>query len=375
MIDLEPGDCVSLVVDGQDLSATLVAGTFRGNSVDFEAVIGDVVPDTRQLAADSGRFPTQTVNLPGDTVAEFLDLPMLTGEMDAGNQIRMFAALSGTSLGWRGARVYLSADHGSSYSGIGAQSVPAIMGVADHALAPASPSIWDRRNELIVSLFRADQSLESVSETALLNGANLALLGDEIIQFRRAELLEDGQYRLFDLLRGRRGTEWAISSHLPDEQFVLLRRPDLLSVTGDLARLGQNLLVKAVSFQQAVDQVPPQIVVPKGRAQRPFSPAHISAERKTNGDWSLGWIRRVRFGGDWLDGTDVPLGEETERYAISLSQPDGTIQREIVQSSTSLTYSAEQQMTDAGGPVASIQVDVAQMSATVGRGDAARALF
>jgi hypothetical protein len=37
----------------------------------------------------------------------------------------------------------------------------------------------------------------------------------------------------------------------------------------------------------------------------------------------LRWTRRSRAGWGWADGGDVPLGEETERYRVTLTAPDG----------------------------------------------------
>ena len=54
------------------------------------------------------------------------------------------------------------------------------------------------------------------------NGANAALLGEEIIQFQTAILVGAGLYTLSNLLRGRRATEGATSSHAVGENFVLL---------------------------------------------------------------------------------------------------------------------------------------------------------
>ena len=39
---------------------------------------------------------------------------------------------------------------------------------------------------------------------------NLAAIGDELVQFGRAERIGPARWRLSRLLRGRRGTEWAV---------------------------------------------------------------------------------------------------------------------------------------------------------------------
>jgi hypothetical protein len=55
-------------------------------------------------------------------------------------------------------------------------------------------------------------TLSSVTRDQVLDGSNVALLGDEIIQFRTATQLAAQRYRLTGLLRGRLGTDWAVGT-------------------------------------------------------------------------------------------------------------------------------------------------------------------
>src|SRR6202000_1820617 len=65
-------------------------------------------------------------------------------------------------------------------------------------------------------------SLSSCTQIDLLNGANAALLGNEILQFQTATLTGPGLYTLSNLLRGRRGTETTTGAHAIGESFVVL---------------------------------------------------------------------------------------------------------------------------------------------------------
>ncbi len=69
--------------------------------------------------------------------------------------------------------------------------------------------MWDTENVLDVLVQCPGLEFESRTELEVLNGANLLLVGEEIIQFADAEQLGPSK-----LLRGRRGTEWAIE-HAP----------------------------------------------------------------------------------------------------------------------------------------------------------------
>jgi hypothetical protein len=75
--------------------------------------------------------------------------------------------------------------------------------------------------------------LFNASALEVLNNANAAVLGDEIIQFRTATLLlaNSRRYRLSGLLRGRRGTEWAVDTHTAHDRFVMINPDGVKRVT------------------------------------------------------------------------------------------------------------------------------------------------
>ena len=85
--------------------------------------------------------------------------------------------------------------------------------------------------------------LLSCDEAALAEGANLAVVGSEVIQFAVAEPLGDGGFRLSHLLRARSGTEAAIGTHRAGEIFALVQRDALRTV--DLPQWTRGSAVKA----------------------------------------------------------------------------------------------------------------------------------
>ncbi|MGO7251473.1 hypothetical protein ACCS63_34645, partial [Rhizobium brockwellii] len=50
----------------------------------------------------------------------------------------------------------------------------------------------------------------------------------------------------------------------------------------------------------------------------PPSPVGWRCRRGADGRVALGWTRRSRIGWRWLDRVDSPLGEEAERYRITI---------------------------------------------------------
>jgi hypothetical protein len=163
--------------------------------------------------------------------------------------------------------------------------------------------------------------LADASPDALDAGVNLALVGDELIQFGRAEPLGGGRWALSQLWRGRRGTEDAIGGMMAGDRFVLIM-PETLAVQDGRGAVGARLIVMATGVG---DAEPVEVVVPvTGRSATPPAPVALQAQPVAGG-WALRWTRRSRVGWRWGDGTDSPLGEGVERYQLRVAvagQPD-----------------------------------------------------
>ncbi len=202
-----------------------------------------------------------------------------------------------------------------------------VLGFADSALAVGSPALFDDCSMVEVTLVKADMALAHASGAALLAGANLAMLGAEMIQYGRADPwppAADGRprYRLSHLLRGRGGTEDAIATHQTGEAFVPLGSVDdpalaLLPERIGLQPLGPGTIITA---RRPGTETPLLIeVATAGRALRPLAPVHVRTERQTDSGFALSWTRRSRDGWDWRDGLDAPLDEPVEAYRVTLT--------------------------------------------------------
>src|SRR5690606_27805468 len=138
-----------------------------------------------------------------------------------GGSAGFYLAMTSADPKWRGAVLMRSADNGASYDMVAQGASPAIAGVNLTALPPGPTDYWDEGDAVTVRLLMPEMELESRPELAILNGANAALIEGEVLQFRNAELLPDGSYRLSGLLRGRRGTERHMT-HDAGARFILL---------------------------------------------------------------------------------------------------------------------------------------------------------
>lgn len=361
--ELEPGDrvlytlddrLVDLLIEEMEIASGHI--TLAGSPLTAFAALAD--------GADTGLFPPPQLIAPGDSVFEFLEPPGIGRDPSRPNA---FIAASGASAGWRGAGLFVSRDGGASFDAFANAPAPAVVGTTTTALPAGPTAAWDEGSTVDVALLRSDTALESRAALGVLNGANTAVIGEEVVQFREADLQGDGSYRLSGLLRGRSGTEAAVGAHGTAERFVLLDGGALVPAAPPMEIIGQQLLVKPVTVGRTLEETPAQAVTVSGGSLKPLSPAHVRGTRNGAGDLTLGWIRRTRTGGAWLDGADVPLGEEREAYEIDILSGGAPV-RTIVAESPAAVYTAAEQTADFGAPQAAVDIAVYQMSAVVGRG-------
>ena len=310
-------------------------------------------------AADSGRVLAEVAAPPGDTVIEILDLPPLPGPLPTGPLLWIAAA--GTGAGWRRAEVLVSRDGGDSYVNAATIGNATVMGTADTVLPPSSAATWDRDAFVDVTLLHPGMWLTGRSTAAVLADANLALVGDEIIQFTTATAIAPGRLRLSGLLRGRRGTEAAMTRHRAGERFVCLDPVGLTGFDPGADAIGTAFRFKANGGSAGNTAAQPIDLTLAGRALQPLRPVHLTA-RRTGDGIAIGWIRCSRAGFNWPGGSDVPLAEEAEAYRLTL-QADDRAPRTIDAGSPAFAVSA----TELAG-IRMLHVRVAQIGAVTGAG-------
>ena len=303
--------------------------------------------------ASPGRPTGQPDLVHGPTSILLLDVPLFAEAPPSAP--RLLVAAAGPEPGWRRAELIASFDGGASWTAAGQTAPAAVVGTALGAPAAVGSALIDERSAFEVELLNESMWLESRSDAALADGANLALLGEELIQFGSAEPLGERRFRLSRLLRGRRGTDWAAALHAPGESFVLIEAGSLAAVDAPLGSLGgeARLLAQGLGDPEGVPAVRPVT----GEAMRPPPPVHLRALRLANGDLALSWVRRSRSGWVWLSGIDTPLGEESESYRLTLAGA-GFI-RSVTVSTPAYLYGAAEQAADGlSGPLA---VEVVQL--------------
>lgn len=284
------------------------------------------LPGSALAAADPAGGAPGRLNPPLDTIAAPTVLAAFELPWDgngAGDHPALFAASSSSGAGWKGAALY--ADRGDGQlAPLGATGRGrAVMGAVPYALAPASPLLLDRTTVLTVRLVGADLILAATDAAGLARGGNLALIGEELVQFGSAISLGAGHWQLANLLRGRGGTEGAIAAHGPDEPFILLNGT---LVALDPVTLGTAPEARVAALGLADPAPVTSAIANRGLTLRPLCPVH--PRRRTTGDEVLlTWTRRARGGWLWRDGVDAPLHEQAEAYEVTYGPPGAPIAR------------------------------------------------
>ncbi|QLC23663.1 hypothetical protein HFP57_00545 [Parasphingopyxis algicola] len=326
------------------------------------------------IIADSAT-PGRVVSDPdlehGPTRLHLLDLPALDDILHATPQLLIAAA--GPSPGWRSAALEISYNGGASFDSLGRTAPPAIIGSALGVLDSGESVLFDSASSVDIELLNADMWLAGATDDALVSGANLAVLGDELIQFGIAGALGDNRFRLSRFLRGRRGTEWATTTHALGERFVLIDAAALKAIDAPASALGGPVECVATGLGDAGEPVSVSAIV-EGRQIRPPAPVHLSAARLANGDIRFAWVRRSRLGWAWRSGSDVPLGEETERWRIAIEPATGQVRAAETTSPTYL-YDTVAQAADGTQSVTGFTLSVTQLGTLAEADPPGRAAF
>lgn len=367
----EVGDILNITdKDGRLFSMRIGKVTYQGPVIEWE------------LTLDDNSWPTQswvTTISPGrqtdvipvtDSELMVLDIPMLS---DSDNDYGVYTLVTNGSSGWPGAGIYMSRDN-ISYELDTTIYTKATIGITTTALGDwTGPTIFDEVNTVTVAIY-AGGTLSSTTRDALLENRNLnlAVIRDEIIQYRTATLVQTGIYTLSGLLRGRRGTEWLANSHTANENFALYtlagaaRNRDI-----QFSDMGQPLFFKAPTVGQSLGQAALISGTATGAALK--IPAPVDLRYIVSGtDIIFTWKRVSRFSTTFCgsNGISVPMRETAETYDLEIWNINHTILIRSITGITSptYTYTAAMQTADFGFLQTNAYVKLYQTNNIIGRG-------
>lgn len=350
---LLPSDVVTVSDEDATYTGRIIEKLEDGQTIEWtmrDTALSTYVPESVAVPTSGGGA---LVSFGGGMRVELMDLPALRDEDDNAG---FYVAAQGLRATFGGGQLYRSAD-GTSYSAVQTMNAMAAIGTADTVLPDFDGgNVIDEASAITVTLYQGE--LASCTRAELLNGANLCLIGFELVCFQRATLSSGSTYTLTGLLRGRRGTEQHMGEHLASERFVVLSESTTYRVSQSLSQIG-TAYYKGVPNGAALADTLQVTFSNTAKALRPLSPVHLFATPTAGSptEYEIQWIRRGRIGATWHDGADTPLGEGDEQYIVD------------VMSDTLVLYSytvTEERALVSGEP--GYIVRVCQVSSTVGRG-------
>jgi hypothetical protein len=371
---LQPTDVITATSDnGSQYRLRLQKATEADGVLTFEGVIDDATVLTQAGTTSSGTAAQTTVAALPNTTLELLDIPLLS---DADNLPGFYVAITGENALWTLGALYDSLD-GTSYNLNTTITDQTAIGTCTTTLGNyAGDNVFDDINTVTVNVGAVQQLASYSRDVVLTGGAPLYLVGNELVYARTATLISPGVYTLSNLLRGRRGTEWAMTGHVASERFVeLLPTGDgIRFVPLNTTDMGSLRYYKAASSGQLLSGVTAKTITPVGNALKPFSPVNARVNRAA-ADHVITWSRRTRLSTRLVGSLPIyaPLGEVSESYEIQIfisfaAATAGTpVLRTITATAQTATYTSAQRTADGTGS-AVVHMRIFQLSAAVGRG-------
>ncbi|MGX1787227.1 baseplate multidomain protein megatron [Bosea sp. NPDC055332] len=371
-IGLEAGDIVSLELAGQPRLFRLTRisdGPTR--RADARAVEPAIYRGAAAGAGDGERPPKVTPRVAGRPDALILDLPIAR---ETPPPLQSLAAFADP---WPGGLAIWRAAEGMPFALAGIVAAPSIMGESLTVLAPGP--LWRTDRHASVDVRLRGGNLASVASEAALAGANALAFVDaagevEILTSARVELIGTRTFRLSQMVRGLGGSEAAAARTLAAGARVVVLDGAAVPLTTNLDDVGRHLRYRiGPPNADVAAALMRELSATVGTAPlRPLAPVRPRARRSLSGI-ALSWIRRSRVGGDSWEAVEVPLGEETEHYRVTIRVGDDIV-RVFETGAAAVLYETAQELADFSGPQSALDVELVQFSVVAGAGLARRGL-
>jgi hypothetical protein len=388
---IEPGDAV-LVPDPSYLNETDQYFVWRCVEVNLsprgliEMTFVDHDQYVESGAIVEADLEDNTVTLPQNspTIPYLLDIPLLDDLTS--DTPGFYSVLGGNNDNWRGGALLVDISSGGTVPAFGQQqpatttgsnwnqlamnSLNMAHGYCMTALGPAHPACWDYKSKVRVLLRSKGMQLSNVAQSDLIaNPFNVAIIGNEIVQYANVRALGNDIWELSTFLRGLRGTDYAINSHTRGERFVRLLQSSTVRITNDVRQLNKPGTFRAISSGNSLDSDSSVTFANTGNSLRPYAPAIYEQTRRSTGDVYIRWSPRVRQNGGLIDGQATVLDQPTEAYSIDVLDANGNVKNTYSFGAVrEWTYTASAQATDYGSTPDKVYMNLYQIGQTIGRG-------
>ena len=365
---VESTDRLQVTVDGE-VYIISVKSTSRG--ADFiifvEGVVEQILVIPSAGVADDPGIGEGELYIPPELRVEIIDIAPFTDSEVLSPGLYLAICAADIMAKFKGAVLYDSIDD-ITWASKGLVPTESIVGVTIGPLSTVQDvGYWDRINTIQVNVLHG--TLSSKSEVDVLSGQNWAVIGNEVIAFRNAVLVDTNRYELSLLLRGLRGTEDEVGGHSGNERFVILNTTTLSFKTIASGLIGSSRYYKGVPSGGVISEYLSAQHNHSGGTVRPFAVCHVSGERDVSSNLAISWKRRTKYIVNPISQYQATLDETTEAYEIDIYNAGWTaVLRTITAATPAATYTAAQQITDFGSPQSLINMKIYQLSDVMGRG-------
>jgi hypothetical protein len=381
---LDPGDVVTVSLTNGDVYT--VRFTTIETGADFTMKCDTCGEDSATYSSTVQGGATSFIpqGIVGVVYANFyvFNVPLLEdSDAPAAGSTILYYGAGAHRAGWTSGAVLESSD-GTTYDQVGTLGSSVVWGTAANALGDTTAKFsLDVVNTVTIALGFASETLSSITDDQLTAWGNMAILGQEVIQFRDVTVNGDGTVTLSALLRGRRGTDWATDTHSIGDTFVLVDPTTMSGIATPASEIGTAEYWELVSSGLNAESVAPYAYRNLGYPLMPYAP--LNHTRATSGgNLVVGWSRRTRLSGEMTDGTGVvPLMEDFEQYdayvlaapfdpyVFNAGTPSTFVRAYTGLTSPTFTYAAADMATDGFNPATStLHLVVFQVSSVVGPG-------
>jgi hypothetical protein len=215
---IDPADVVEFVYQGVTYSMRITGNTIGVNyGMQIQGVSED--PNNYTAVTVAGVDAGITTQNPIPLFPTFLflrDLPYLQ-DSDAvadRSQTGYYMGMSAADSRWVGGVLYRSSDD-TNFDSVDSSTARVWYGQLNNTLGDP-PNLWTWDNVNTIDITVADSKnfvFAGTTDLNVLNGANVLIVGNEVVQYVNATQTSPGRYTLSRLLRGRRNTEQFAYGH------------------------------------------------------------------------------------------------------------------------------------------------------------------
>ena len=384
-IILDPSDIITVTLDSGTIFTIRIekVNLIDDLTIDIVGVSEDATLYTSTTTADKGSGQvTQVLTGVPDSNLFLMNIPLLRNSDDI-LRVRSLFYYGMTGKGseiWPGAQLLKSNDD-VDWTVVGRSVLELKTGTTINVLgSPVTAHATDFINSLQITFDDENVVLSSITQLQMLDGGNPLILINssnevEIIQYRDVTQTGTSTWKLENLLRGRRGTNFFINGHEVNETVIIPESSTLQTLENSISEVSVSRSYRGVTFGQLLEEVTTDTFAATGNDLKPYPPDHgfISFAQD---DRVITWRRRTRIDGAFRTALKfgnagiVPLNEDIEKYEIDiLDAPGGTVKRTATNLlSPTYTYTSADQTTDFGGLQTTLHIVVYQVSGQIGRG-------